>query len=416
MKKKILIFAHYFYPDVASTGQILTELSEGLTEYFDITVIAAVPSYGGKINDMYKKRRFYFEKYGDVQVIRVRVSEFNKESKSSRVKNILSYFFNAIGAIFKSGKQDVVFTISQPPILGGILGVIGKVIKRAKLIYNIQDFNPEQIAVVKYSKSDSLIKVLKAVDKFTCRCSQMIVVVGRDMRETFIKRFKNRFHKDVVINNWTNEDKIFPLNENDLKVIEFKKRYELLDKFVFMYSGNLGLYYDLENIIKIMAKFRDHKNIVFAFVGGGTIKNKLIKFVNDNGIENIKFIPYQKKEDLNFSLNAADVQIVSSAKGIKGVSVPSKIYGVLASGKFSLGILEQGSEARHIIEESGSGICIEPGDYDSLIKLIIRILNGEIDIYGMGLKGRAYLEKYLTKDVSIQKYKDLIESLIYGDA
>ncbi len=53
-KKKMLVYAHYFYPDVASTGQILTELCDGLKENFDITVICVVPSYSGRRDIKYK--------------------------------------------------------------------------------------------------------------------------------------------------------------------------------------------------------------------------------------------------------------------------------------------------------------------------------------------------------------------------
>lgn len=132
-KKKMLVYAHYFYPDVASTGQILTELCDGLKENFDITVICVVPSYSGKIDEKYKKHRFYEEEIGNIKIIRVRVPEFNKSKKVSRIINLISYFINAIIATFNLQKQDYVFSISQPPILGGLLGVIGKVIKKESL-------------------------------------------------------------------------------------------------------------------------------------------------------------------------------------------------------------------------------------------------------------------------------------------
>ena len=61
MKKKLLIYAHYFYPDVASTGQILTELTEGMRDTFDITVICVVPSYSGTVEEKYKTKRMYIE-------------------------------------------------------------------------------------------------------------------------------------------------------------------------------------------------------------------------------------------------------------------------------------------------------------------------------------------------------------------
>ena len=83
--------------------------------------------------------------------------------------------------------------------------------------------------------------------------------------------------------------------------------------------------------------------------------------MNENKLDNVKFIPYQDKADLIYSLNAGDVHLVVNAKGIKGVSVPSKLYGVMAAGKTVFGVLDEGSEARLIIEECGCGVCIEPG-------------------------------------------------------
>ena len=53
-KKNLLIYAHYYIPDTASTGQILRELAEGMLDKFNITVICVVPSYLGTIEDKYK--------------------------------------------------------------------------------------------------------------------------------------------------------------------------------------------------------------------------------------------------------------------------------------------------------------------------------------------------------------------------
>ena len=144
-KKNLLIYAHYYIPDTASTGQIVRELAEGMLDKFNITVICVVPSYLGTVDDKYKKKKYFREKINGVNVLRVRVPEFSKTNKVSRIKNILAYFFRAMVATFKVGKMDYVFSISQPPILGGFLGVWGKWIKHAKYIYNIQDFNPEQV-------------------------------------------------------------------------------------------------------------------------------------------------------------------------------------------------------------------------------------------------------------------------------
>lgn len=413
MKKKLLMYTNYFYPEVATTGQILTELAEGLTDTFDVTVICEIPSYAQAIDEKYKTKRFYFEEYKGMKVIRVRVPEVNKQSKVSRVKYILSYFFDCIGATFKAGKFDLVFTVTQPPILGGLLGVIGKMVTRGKLMYQIMDFNPEQTIAVNYAGNKMVLGAMMWFDKLSCRFSDVVVTLGRDMQETLYKRFKNKnVPNNVVINNWIDETKVYPLEHSDERVAAFRKQYGLEGKFVIMTSGNIGLYYDFENLLKIMAMFKDEKDVVFAFVGDGLVKPKLQEYVEKHQLTNVVFAPFQKKEDLNYSLNAADVHIVTNALGVKGVSVPSKIYGILAVNKPIWGILEKGSEAWRIIKDSNCGILAEAANYEQIEETLRTVIAEKEKFVEKHSTGRAYLEAHLTKDQSIDAYRKALLDIL----
>ncbi len=419
-KKNLLIYAHYYVPDTASTGQILKELAEGMLDKFNITVICVVPSYIGTIEDKYKTKKYYKEKINGVKVLRIRVPEFSKTNKKSRIKNIVSYFFGAMGATFKVGKMDYVFSISQPPILGGLLGVWGKWIKHAKYIYNIQDFNPEQVLAVNYTKHKVITDIMMWFDKFSCRKSNLIITVGRDLVETVGKRFKGKkMPKTVMINNWIDEREIYPLEDNNEKVVAFKKKYGLDGKFVIMYSGNIGLYYDLENLIKVIERFgtgtktADGREVAFAFVGAGSVLEKLVLYVKEHRMANVVFIPYQDKADLIYSLNAGDVHWCVNAKGIKGVSCPSKYYGLAAAGKPVIGVLESGSEVRCLIEDTNGGLCCEPGEYDKVEQNLRWFIDnaGSDELRAMGSRSRENLEKNLTRNVSVRKYAEEILKL-----
>lgn len=413
-KKNLLIYAHYYYPDVASTGQILTELAEGLNDSFHTTVICTVPSYTGKISQHYRKHKYFYENINGVDVLRIRVPEFRKNFAPSRIYNIGMYFISAIAATFRVEHQDYIFTISQPPVLGGLLGVIGKKIKHAKSIYNIQDFNPEQVAAVAFTGNKLILNTMMALDKYSCTQADKVIVVGRDMIETLEKRFGENMPDYAYINNWINEKEIVPLPSDNEQVVQFKRRYGLEGKFVIMYSGNVGLYYDLVNIMKIIAKYRDNQDVVFAFIGEGSVLEELENYKRQQQLDNVCFIPYQDKEKLVYSLNAGDVHFVMNAKGIKGVSVPSKLYGVMAAGKPVLGILEEGSEARLIIEEAECGLSVDPGDYEAIEELISQYIRMKAEnsdqLQQMGMAGRHFLEDNLTKEVSIEKYRDEILS------
>ncbi|MGG6310592.1 glycosyltransferase family 4 protein [Paenibacillus macerans] len=406
-KKKLLIYAHYYVPDVASTGQILRELAEGMLHAFDITVICVVPSYTGKIADEYKKKKYYKEEINGVKVIRIRVPEFTKSNKVSRIRNILSYFLGAMMATLKVGKMDYVYSISQPPILGGLTGVWGKWLKRAKFIYNVHDFNPEQTMAVGYSSNKLILSIMMWIDKFSCKRADKVILVGRDLIETLKDRFEGtNVPNHAFINNWINEKEIYPLPSDHPKVMAFKEKYGLENKFIIMYSGNLGLYYDLENLMHVIQKFKDREDVAFVFVGEGTIRDKLVLYKDKFHLRNVTFIPYQDKSELIYSLNAGDVHWCINAKGIKGVSVPSKLYGILAAGKPLLGVLEEGSEARLIIEETKSGYVTEPGNYDEVEAILERFLREKETpmLAEMSWRGRDYLVRHLTKEVSIKKF------------
>lgn len=420
MKKNLLIYAHYYIPDTASTGQILRELAEGMLEEFNITVICVVPSYLGTVEEKYTSKKYYIENINGVDIIRIRVPQFSKTNKMSRIRNILSYYLGAMSATFKVGKMDYVFAISQPPVLGGLLGIWGKWVKHAKYIYNIQDFNPEQVLAVGYTKNKFITDIMMWLDKLSCKQSDLVITVGRDLVETVERRFKGKkVPKTVMIHNWIDENEIYPLSGDNEKVVAFRKKYGLDEKFVIMYSGNIGLYYDLEKLIEVIEKFKpsiktaDGREVVFAFVGAGSVMDKLVLYAKEHHMDNVVFIPYQDKANLIYSLNAGDVHLCVNAKGIKGVSCPSKYYGLAAAAKPVIGVLESGSEVRCLIEDTHGGLCCEPGEYDKVEENIRWFIDnaGSSELKAMGNRSRENLEMNLTRNVSVRKYAEEILKL-----
>ncbi|HZK54102.1 MAG TPA: glycosyltransferase family 4 protein [Desulfosporosinus sp.] len=423
-KKKLVMYANYYYPELASLAQLCTDLCQGLKDEFDITVICSIPCYTGVIEDKYLTQNYFFEEYDGVKLIRVKVPRFDKQNKMSRVKNILAYFFRSVLATYKAPRADCVVTESQPPILGGLLGVAGKWMnllrgKKSRMVYIIQDYNPEQTMVVGYSKNKMILNAMMFFDKLSCRIANKVIVVGSDMVPTMEKRFTKKdgsiskaIPTTVFINNWMDEKEVYPLPKDHPKVVEFKKQYGLDGKFVIMYSGNIGLFYDMENIFKVIGQFKDNDNVVFPFVGEGTLKTQLMEYAKEHGLKNVVFIPYQAKEDLIYSLNAADVHWVVNAHGVKGVSCPSKLYGVLAVGRPAIAVLEEGTEARSIIETLRCGYAVSPMDYDGVADLIQCFIDEKDseELDQMGIRGRKYLMENLRKEISIKKYKDELKS------
>lgn len=411
-KPKLLYFANYYKPDKSAMARLMTDLSEGLADDFDITVITSVPSYAGKIEDKYKTERFYYEDTEKLHIIRIRVSENDKSNKIKRIRHITDYFFGAIKTVRKLGKFDLVYATTAPPILGGLLGRIGKRITKGKYLYAIQDFNPEQIEAVSYSKNKLVVGILRRIDHKTCKQADGLVIIGRDMQETLDKRFPCGSVMGHYIHNWVDEDEMFPLKASDPQVEAFKRKHGIDGKYVFMYLGNLGLYYDLLEFEKIAGKFKGNQDVSFVFVGTGAVEKQMKEYAEAYNLTNINFVPYVSGNDLLCAMNAADVHIVTNAKGIKGVSVPSKIYGIMAVNKPVIGILEPDSEVWNVIKESDIGICCETGNYGQIEDGIRYVIENTKLFLQKGNKSREALFSKYSKEDSILKYKKLFNELL----
>lgn len=413
MNKKIAFVINYFHPDYASTGQLMTELCMHIKDDFEITVIAAQPGYSEDTYSGKSKKKIETEYWNGMKIVRVQLPQVNKRSKLSRMKYIMQYFMLASIALLKEKNVDLIYTISQPPVLGGLIGTIGKFLKRSKHVYNIQDFNPEQAAAVNYT-GGTVHKIAKQIDQLNCRYSDHIILVGNDMKKTLENRFGQKHQlSHSVINNWTDENEIIPLSKKNAHVSAFLKEHHLEEKFVIMYSGNLGLYYDLENLIKVSSTLQSIPDIHFLYIGEGASKKEMQDYASKANLKNVTFLPYQPKEFIKYSLNVADVHLVVNQKGIKGVSVPSKIYGVMAAGKPILGVLEQGSEAEFLITTSNSGLVSEPQDYVHFVENIKIIYNLTYEKrFEMGMGGRQYLDAHLKKELSLNKYKETLNNII----
>lgn len=417
VKKRLLLYSIYYWPEVASTAQIYSELCEELVDEWDVTVVCAVPCYTGKIAPEYQIQPVYREEHNGVHIIRVRVPEFDKQDKRSRVRNIYA-FWRAARQVTRTevGPQDLVLTYSQPPILGGMLGVYGARRLQAPFVYGIQDFNPEQTMAVGYAGGPFVHTIMMALDKRSCRKAACVVVPGRDLGETIERRFAGEpVPRYEVINNWADDQTIVPLPKDNPGVMEFRERYGLTGKFVVMYSGNVGLYYDLPNLMRVISEFKNRDDVAFAIVGEGAVLPKLRAFAEENELANVIFIPYQPKEKLVYSLNAADVHLVTNAIGIKGVSCPSKAYGIMATDVPILAILEEGSEVWRLVEESGCGSLAHAGDYAEVRVRLLEILDGGKEWVNAHRSGRTFLEAHLTREKALEKYRELFREVAGGD-
>jgi len=171
----------------------------------------------------------------------------------------------------------------------------------------------------------------------------------------------------------------------------------------------MGLWNNMETIGKAASQYIE--SVHYLFIGDGMRRPELQQAVSKAVHKNILFLPFQPGEKLGEVLTANHVSLVSLRKGLEGMAVPSKIYGILAAGVPVIAMVPEQSEIAYIVREENCGYVVDPGDVDGLINAIRELKSDEQLRQKMGINGRnAFEQKYTTKIIA-EKYKLLIEAL-----
>jgi glycosyltransferase involved in cell wall biosynthesis len=399
---KILLINQYFYPDYSATSQIMTDLAEDFVKKgAEVSIIASRGHYLGQ--EVKLKRK---EIYKGMKIYRVLCTNFGKRTLLGRFVDYFSFYLSSIFKSLLIKKHDFVITLSTPPLISQI-GALLKFIKGSKFIYWVQDIYPDTAVRLKLLKNENLFtKILYLLSKFTLKKANRIVALGDYMKEIIVSKGIKK-DKISVIHNWSDGSTIYPISK---KENWFLDKFDLRDRFIILYSGNMGMGHCFSTILEGVRELKGFDDIVFLFIGDGIRKKEIEEFKKRNTLANIKFLPYQRREDLNFSLNSGDIHLISLENGLEGHIVPSKIYGIMAAGKPVIYIGPKNSEIADIIFESDCGFVIEEGDVNGFRNAIVNLYDDESLRKDMGLKAREYFEDYFDRKLSTEKFFNLLKS------
>jgi colanic acid biosynthesis glycosyl transferase WcaI len=403
---RILFINQYFCPDPASTGQLLTDLATGLSERHRVTVVTGFPSYvtgGGGARQL---RLFASERIGNVKVIRTFTTGLSRRSCLGRITNYISFLCSSlIGALLFTGAADIVVSMTDPPVIGSVAFLLCR-IKRARFIFISQDVFPEVSQILGVMNARPVVRVLDMLNRFLLTRADRVVAIGETMRDRLIEKGAAAA-RITVIHNWADTDLISPTD----RVNGFSLRTDLCGRFVVMHSGNVGLSQDLEAFIETADLMRADWGVEFVIVGDGVSRPILEKRVTESGLANVRFIPYQDRDAVRYSLASADISVVSLKAGLAGYIVPSKLYGILASGRPVLAAVENRCEVASVVRRAGCGVVIEPGNPREMARAIRGLMRRPDLLARYGRNARAAAELEYSKDGAVSRYADLIEEV-----
>lgn len=290
---------------------------------------------------------------------KVKVKCFLKYDNSSSIKRLLTWsvftFLSFFYVLFKSRKKELI-VITTPPFIV-FVALLLKKIRNQKYHLIIWDLYPDVLVNFNVLSNESFaIRIWKKLNKNAFNNSENIFTLGKHLAVA-IEKYTSK--QAIVIQNWTNTGFIKPINRDENL---FLKKHNLLDSFVVMYSGNLGLTHNIEAIVDAAEILQSNSKIKFVIIGEGAKKEKIEKSVREKQLQNVLLLSYQEKEMLPYSLTAADIGVVTLSRGAESISVPSKTYYTLAAGAAVLALAEKESELSLLIKKYDCGVSINNAD------------------------------------------------------
>jgi glycosyltransferase involved in cell wall biosynthesis len=402
-RPRVLVLNRSYWPDAEATGQLLTELCEDLAADLDLTVVAGQPNQNPAGVTC---RTWGKDRHNAVNIWRVPHVKFGKRSLWGRAVNMLNFLAGAAAAAMAAARPDVV-VVETDPFLLPLLGRLLKWRHRCRLVVYLQDIYPDVAVALGKVRDSWFTRALRRCLFSVYRRADRVVVLGDDMRELLTDGGVPAA-KISVLPNWADAARIVPIKNGNA----FRAREGLERRFVVMYSGNMGLCQNLDDVLEAARILGDRHEVVFVLIGDGASKPRLEDFARRHALGNVRFLPYQPLSELAHSLSAADVHLVPLDSRVTGCLVPSKLYGILAAGVPALVVADQRSEASRVVARSGAGKVVAPGSPARLAEAIQWCADHPAELREMGFVARRLAEQEYDRKLITGRFGDLLREVI----
>ncbi len=392
---RVQLVNQHYWPETKSTGQHLTDLAESLVRAgHEVRVLCARP----RERDVLLPAR---EVRNGVQIRRLQVPG------GRRLGGYAGFHLAAGPRVLASSWADVTVTLTTPPMLG-FWGSLAARLRGVRHVCYLMDHHPDAEFEAGMLLRDSLLgRCLEALYGWTLRSATHNVVLGPYQGERARRRGVSP-ERISTVPIWSRADETVA---TDAEVARLRERLSWKG-FVLLYSGNAGLVHRFDELLETAATLdRDGDDVTFAFVGGGPRRSEIEAFVAERGLRNVRFHDPVERGELGALLRAADAHFVSLREEQVGVSVPSKLYGQLASERPVLFVGPSRCESAEDLEASGGGRALPIGEPVALTRALRDLVARPAERDAMGRSGRAWFLRHRERVPCCDAWRELLEHL-----
>ncbi|MEK7292727.1 MAG: glycosyltransferase family 4 protein [Actinomycetota bacterium] len=402
-KLRLIILCPHLEPDIAPTGAVMTRIVHELAALgHELHVVTSLPWYRQHAIEPGWTGRIWRVEHTTWGSI-TRVHPFPAKTKRNLARRavgfgLFSFVVGLRGLRAGRGRIDGVLAMS-PPLTLGLTGRFVATLRRARLVFNIQDVFPDAAIQTGAIRNRTLISVMRWLERVSYRTSDAVVLLSDDLLHN-VEQKVSPSHRSAlhVIPNFVDTIAITPRN----RMTDYRRELGVGDGIVVMYAGNVGFSQSIELLI---AAAREIPHIHVVINGDGAARSSLQELARD--CKNVHFVEYQPIERLGEVLASADIHVVPLRVGLARISVPSKTYSILAAGRPVLAAIDPDTEIPRILAASGAGITVPPEDVAKFLVALRRLVDHPDLRVEMGNNGRRWVEQHASPAAVARAYEAL---------
>ena len=410
----LLVLCPHYAPDVAPTGEVMTQIVEQLVARgHRVHIVTSLPWYQHhRLEPGWEGRVVRHEDTSWGRITRVHPFPTDKRNIPARAAAFAGFTaLSGLAGLVSRSKPDAVLAMS-PPLTLGLAGWAIARAHRVPFVFNIQDVFPDVAVELGAITDPRVIGVARWLERETYLRADAVTVLSDDLRDNVADKIRGRRgsagdpDKVRVIPNFIDTDWIRPQEREN----PYRREFGLEGKQVVMYAGNLGWSQSLDLVVAAATHFADDPDVAFVINGGGVARIDLQR--KAAGLPNVHFVDMQPKERLPEVAAAADIHVVPLRTGLARSSVPSKLYTILAAGRPVVASVDPGTEVATTVTTAGAGLAVPPDDAEAFTKAIGRLLAEPEEARAMGTAGRRFVERWASPTAVAASYEALFAELV----
>jgi glycosyltransferase involved in cell wall biosynthesis len=373
----------------------------------ELVIVASDLNYQTGRRTVARKGVFAEQNFDGVRVLRSYIYPALHRSYFWRVISFFSFMFSSIWTALQVRDVDLVMG-TTPPIFQVVSAWFVALIRRKPFLLEVRDLWPEFGVSMGVLKNPLVIALARWLERFLYARATHILVNSPAYREYMISKGVPE-KKVTYIPYGTDVDMFNPSVDGS----SIRAELGLQERFVVLYAGALGQANDIDTLLRAANRLKVEEKIRFVLFGDGKERPRLESEARQMGLSNVIFAGVRAKKDMPRVIAAADacLAILQDIPMFR-TTYPNKVFDYMAAGRATVLVID--GVSRRLIEESGGGVFVQPGDDAMLAETVLELSKDSRRLQQMGRNARDYLVKYLDRRDRLNETLDLLVRLAGG--